>query len=120
MPVSIQFMSFDRDNVDRVSLITKEGKRKTTAQQIEEILAKGRRWIGRRDIGMVNVWNNENMSQHVAQYYIEPTQSGEPDFGTAELFLTEQEKEELRRINERVIKVEHERGWPKGTLSGWR
>lgn len=116
----VQYMSFERHKLDEVWLIDRKGKKETKREGIQKALDKYGSFVGRKDIGMVNVWERPNMGGECQQYCVEPTPEGEPHWGGAEPFLTDEQKDELRELNRLVIAAELEAGWPKGTLtSNW-
>lgn len=125
MPREIDFMMFNRDELDKVAVIYPEGhdkypggRKMTMREVIQESLDKHGSFFGRKDIGMVNLTEWGARGNKVIQHIIDPTPSGEPNWHDTKQFLTTREIKELRALNKRLLVVEKEAGWPLGTLSG--
>jgi len=113
----VQFMTFDRHELERVARIDKNGRKWT---DIELLRGPEQNAFRRQDIAMVNLWADEKGTECLDQFCVEPTQSGEPDFGLAGDWMTKAQKDKCREINRLCLEAEVAYDLPKGTLSGYR
>lgn len=111
----IQVMFIDRHDWDSVIKIDRAGRKWTRLEEIQKSVKNGHTYHGRMDIMLINLWEG-NYKKHLDQWIVEPTRSGEPEYGNMPSWikdrLSKADHKRLKDMNKAILAVAKQHNIP--------